>query len=262
MKKSIFNTANIFEKLKIVEPMLQALHAGVVFEVPELSARDTLVLDPRYHPAKERSMESKDRQARLLHDLASIELQALELAIRTLVDFPEAPKQFKAELEKIALSEASHLQLCLDGLSDLNAQWGAYPIHLALWGAVSHEDSLLDRILIVHRYLEGSGLDAGAALLRRLAGVSGSDKTQKIMQTIHDDEIDHVLFGSRWYQKICKAQLLDPDLDFAERIQKLRAILPRRNEKIEIETRYKAGFSISEVQTLSALRESFLRPQI
>ena len=45
--------------------------------------------------------------ARLLHDLANIELQAMELAVRSLYEFPEATTEFKKDLAEIALGEGA-----------------------------------------------------------------------------------------------------------------------------------------------------------
>ena len=122
-------------------------------------------------PAK-KGLSFKEGQARLLHDLASIELQAMELCLRSLYEYPDAPVAFREQLATIALGEGNHLQLCLNGIETLGFAWGDWPVHVALWHSTANSDSLLDRILIVHRYLEGSGLDAGDTLLRRLSGVA------------------------------------------------------------------------------------------
>lgn len=250
---------DVYEKIKAADSSLQkALNSFVRRDMPKVPGRDVQVLLPQHHPDK-KGLSSREGQARLLHDLASIELQAFELALRTMMEFPEAPRQFREELAALAKSEAEHLQLCLDGLEALGFKWGDWPVHLALWQAVSAKDSLLDRILIVHRYLEGSGLDAGNQLLRRLNGVSAGI-SEPVLKRINTEEIDHVLFGSRWYHNISKEQGLDAEKDFPERLGRLRSQLPKRIEKINDELRQKAGFSSFEIQCLKDLRESFLIP--
>lgn len=190
-------------------------------------------------------------QARLLHDLGNIELQAMELAVRTLCEFTDAPEAFRNELADIALSEGKHLGLCLDGLEAQGVVWGEWDVHLSLWNTVAPNDSLTDRILIVHRYLEGSGLDAGDSILRRLAGCADK-RTRKAVQTIVDEEIGHVAFGSYWYRKIAESLHLDPEKDFAERIQKIAKLAPRR-EKLAREKRLQAGFTDFELNVLEEL---------
>ncbi len=130
-------------------------------------------------------------------------------------------------------------------------------MHLGLWQSVSAQDSLLDRVVIVHRYLEGSGLDASDQLLRRLTGVKAPE-TWDAVSVIRHDEVKHVLFGSRWYKRLCAAEKLDPDEDFRARLLRLVHRIPRRLEPVAADLRASVGFSASEVETLMALRERWM----
>lgn len=217
---------------------------------PEAIGRDVRVVAPSELPPKP-GLSRPEGQARLLHDLASIELQAMELAVRTLSEFPEAPKDFRQELADLALSEGRHLGLCLEHLENLGFPWGSWDVHLSLWNLVSAEDSLVDRVLIVHRYLEGSGLDAGDSILRRLQGVA-SKAVRNAVGTIVNEEVDHVRFGSLWYRRICEAEHLDPDKEFARRIPRIARLAPRR-ERLSHQLRLKAGFNQFELTTLENL---------
>jgi uncharacterized ferritin-like protein (DUF455 family) len=190
-------------------------------------------------------------QARLLHDLANIELQAMELAVRTLHEFPEAPVDFRSELAEIALSESRHLGLCLKGIEARGSKWGDWQVHLALWNTVAESDSLLSRILIVHRYLEGSGLDAGESILRRLAGVADKG-TRDVVKIIVDEEVGHVLFGSQWYHRIATSEKVDVEKDFARRMAEISVVAPRR-ERIARDVRTRAGFTPFELDVLESL---------
>lgn len=252
-----FNESNVFQKLNVLRQNADfALRQLEKTLVPVIPARDAEVLEFKAHPPK-KGFSSKEGQARMLHDLASIELQAMELGLRTLAEFPEAPQAFKEELWKITLSESEHLEMCLTEIEGLGFKWGDWPINCGLWQSVSREDSLLDRILIVHRYLEGSGLDAGDTLIKRLAGVDAI-AVQKAVQIINREEVDHVLFGSRWYVELCKTENINPGTDFEIRMNRLRRILPKRVSPIVHDLRIKAGFSKEEIIYLEKLRESFM----
>ncbi len=229
------------------------------YQMPIVPARDALVLEFKAHPPK-KGFSSREGQARMLHDLASIELQAMELGLRTLLEFPEAEDLFKEELLAITLSESTHLEMCLNEIQNLGFSWGDWPINCGLWSAVSSEDSLLDRLLIVHRYLEGSGLDAGDTLLKRLAGVDAAP-VQKVLKIINDEEVDHVLFGSKWYLEFCKKIKLDPEKDFQKRMDRLRGSLPKRVGALNHELRKRAGFTEKEIFYLEKLRDSFLEKE-
>lgn len=253
-----FEISNVFEKIKVIRgDSNKILNNQVKVIMPALPARDAVVLDFKSHPDK-KGFSSKEGQARMLHDLASIELQAMELGLRSLLEYPELNQQFKEELLALTLSESEHLEMCLTEIQNLGFNWGDWPINCGLWSCVSHEDSILDRLLIVHRYLEGSGLDSGDTLLRRLAGVDAKP-VQQVVKIINQEEVGHVLFGSRWYEKFCLEQKLNPADDFVTRMDRFKSILPKRVSKINYELRTQAGFTKAEINYLENLRESFLK---
>lgn len=252
-----FNVSNVFEKISVLRQNADfVLNQKDKALVPTLPSRDASILEFKAHPLK-KGLSTKEGQARMLHDLASIELQAMELGLRTLAEFPEAPQEFKEELWKITLSESEHLEMCLTEIDVLGFKWGDWPVNCGLWATVSQEDSLIDRVLIVHRYLEGSGLDAGDTLLKRLGGVDAAG-VKKAVKIINTEEIGHVLFGTNWYINLCKAENLNPADDFILRMNKLRGVLPKRINPINADLRRQAGFTTEEIIYLTALRNSFL----
>lgn len=250
--------SDISRKLRVIETAChQVLSGKGGFDVPEVIGRDVEVREISELPAKS-GLGSGNGQARMLHDLASIELQAMEMSFRTLVDFPDAPKQFRDQLADIVLDEARHLRLCLDQIRNLGCEWGDWPVHTGLWRCLSNEDSLLDRLFIVHRFLEGSGLDAGDKILRRLKQV-GYKGTVHVVKVIAEEEVGHVQFGSRWYKEVCKIQKRDASLDFLSRSESLFRRLPRRLEPMNQELRKSAGFSAEELSILKSVQDRQLK---
>ena len=150
--------------------------------------------------------------------------------------------------------------MCLNEIQAMGFKWGDWPVNCGLWTAVSDHDSLIDRVIIVHRYLEGSGLDAGDTLLRRLAGVDAKG-VQKALKIINDEEVGHVMFGSNWYRKFCFEENLNPETDFISRMDKLRGVLPKRIGQVNHELRRRSGFTEKEIFYLERLRESFLEKE-
>lgn len=256
-----FHLKSIDDKLAQIQQAVDvALKKPAVFQIPLEASRDICVLPLKSHPPKV-GFSRVEGQARLLHDLANIELQAMELCLRTLVEFPHASLAFQEGLARLTVEEASHLELCLNRLNDLGYKWGDWPIHTALWDAVSVQDSLLDRIFIVHRYLEGSGLDAGEIFTKKLSGVLDS-RIESTVRKITEDEIEHVYFGSVWYNKICLENEVSPENDLVWRCRKLRKRLPKRVEKISHRLRLQSGFTPFEIETFEGLRNSFLAPLV
>ncbi len=256
-----FSTPDIWEKIKNIEKSCEEAMklTSPWLDIPEEPARDVTILHPKFHPPK-KGFSTIEGQARMLHDLASIELQAMELGMRSLVEYPDAPQGFREELMAVTINEAEHLTMCIEGIEALGYKWGDWPVHSALWRSVAAEDSLLDRILIVHRYLEGSGLDAGDTLIRRLEGTAGKNTIQHIVKQINREEIGHVNFGSEWYREICRLQKIDPGVDFPQRMDSLRQRLPKRVEPLNHDLRRKAGFTEEEIIYHENLRLDFLKP--
>lgn len=250
---NVLKTASARQKIKEIEASCHLAISGKLSAVPEVPARDLRVVDFKELPPK-KGLGYVEGRARLLHDLASIELQAMELGLRTLIEYPEAGLEYREQLLHVTVDEGRHFELCLNALEELGFEWGDWPVHLSLWNTVQTGESLMDRILIVHRYLEGSGLDAGAKILSRLAGLPQKDASWYTMERIHREEIGHVDFGSRWYQDLCREQKIDADFDFRERMTRLRKTLPYRTEKLDRESRLKAGFTESELMVLDELQ--------
>lgn len=251
---SILQMSSVKDKLKTLDETLELCLRGQKFEIPESPSRDVEIRLNCLMP-KKAGLSSVEGRARLMHDLASIELQAMELGVRTLIEFPEAPQQFREELAEITRGEARHLQLCLKSLDEMQLPWGSFPTNCSLWDATHKNDSFLDRILIVHRYLEGSGLDAGEGILRKFNGLD-APLTRSVVNTILTEEVGHVYFGSKWYRQICAQEKIDSDHDFPWRMTKLERQIPKRIEKIARELRLQAGFTESEIEFLEKLRDS------
>jgi uncharacterized ferritin-like protein (DUF455 family) len=222
-------------------------------QVPSEPAREIRVVRNTELPPKP-GLSLREGQGRLLHDLANIELQAMELGVRTLAEFPRAPRVFREELAAITRAEGEHLKLCLEALEALGFQWGDWPIHVGLWAGVSAADDLIGRILIVHRHMEGSGLDAGDSMLRRLSGVD-SRVSRGAVRRIVDEEVGHVEFGSRWFREVCRLEGRDADEEFRARMPAIGAKSPR-TDRLAHDLRRAAGFTNAEIAFLEGLRNT------
>lgn len=247
-KTQALTETDAWRKLNCLDETIEKCLTGQIIEAPLNPGRNVQILPMHMLPSK-KGLSYVEGQARLLHDLASIEMQAMELNLRTLIEYPEASSDFRQQLAEVTREEGQHLGLCLEALQNLGFTWGSFPTHLALWQCVERGESLLDRILIVHRYLEGSGLDAGESILNRLRSVDAAS-TKEVVKTIAQEEIGHVKFGTDWYLSECEKQKINPQNDFRVRLNTLIERLPRRAEKINKELRLKAGFSDCEIRDL------------
>jgi uncharacterized ferritin-like protein (DUF455 family) len=243
------------EKVRGLEYWVPHILEGAASEltIPPLPGRNVEVVPIRDLPSRP-GLSYVEGQARLLHDLANIELQAMELAFRTMVEFREKDQLFLQELAQITLDEGRHFRMCIQGLVEIGFPWGSWPVHLSLWNSVRAEDSILDRILMVHRYQEGGGLDAGERILQKISGVQ-APLLRAILEPIFKEELGHVQFGSRWYRHFCRLENLDVETDFRERLHRLIARIPVRKERLSRNLRIQAGFSEDELEVLEAIQQ-------
>ncbi len=246
----VLGISQISEKIKAAPQDLQKALRGELILPPQLG-RDVVCVRPQDLPPRQ-GLSKKEGQARLLHDLAHIELQAMELGLRTLIEYPEAPARFRSELVELTLAECGHLKLCLEELEALGFRWGIWPVHLTLWQSVRSGESFLDRLFIVHRYLEGAGLDAGSALLKKLNGVCNPG-LKRVVQTIVNEEIGHVEFGNRWYHDLVKEATEESQArEVTNRYEKLKTQLPPKTVEWNLALRLESGFKQEELKALEA----------
>jgi uncharacterized ferritin-like protein (DUF455 family) len=172
------------------------------------------LLSPSKMP-KRRKAGTAENKIALLHAIAHIELNAVDLAWDIIGRFsyyaeenqPEGfslTKDFYTDWCKVALDEAKHFMLLSSRLNELGANYGDLPAHDGLWEAAEKTaDVFAARLAIVPMVLEARGLDVTPNMIKAM--LKQNDQiTASILQTIHDEEIDHVSAGTRWFKYWCE----------------------------------------------------------
>jgi len=198
----------------------------------------------------QRSMASVEGRAALIHALAHIELNAVDLALDIVWRFPGLPEAFYREWVGVAREEALHFTLLRDHLRGLGFDYGSFPAHNALWEmAQKTRGDVLARVALVPRTLETRGLDASPPIKAKLVG-AGDLRAGQILDIILRDEIGHVALGNRWYRWLCAQRGLDPLASYAELARRFDA--PRPRGPFNLEARRAAGFDEDELRALLA----------
>ena len=198
---------------------------------------------------KKLSLRTTAGRAGLLHALAHIEFNAIDLALDIVWRFPGMPEQFYRDWVRIAQEEALHFNLLRDHLVRLGFDYGDFDAHNTLWEmAEKTKDDVLARVALVPRTLEARGLDASPAVRNKLISV-GDRQAGEILATILQDEIGHVAAGNHWYRWICSQRHLDPIRTYAELTQKYDA--PKLLPPFNLEARRLAGFEEDELRQLA-----------
>ncbi len=199
-----------------------------------------------------RGMRSTEGRATLLHALAHIEFNAINLALDIVWRFAGLPEAFYREWVQVAREEAFHFQLLQARLQSLGYCYGDFPAHNGLWEmAEKTKDDVLARLALVPRTLEARGLDVTPAIRTKLAQ-AGDTESAAVLDIILRDEIGHVQVGNRWYKFLCAQRGLDPLVTDAELAQRYSA--PAQRGPFNLDARRTAGFDEAELTALQAGR--------
>jgi len=159
------------------------------------------------------------RRAALLHAVAHIEFNAINLALDAVWRFAGLPREYYLEWMQVASEEERT------------------------------RDDPLARMALVPRTLEARGLDVTPAMRAKFAR-AGDERAARILDVILRDEIGHVAVGNRWYRWLCARDGLDPVAAYPELAARHRA--PRPKPPFNMQARRAAGFDAAELETLEA----------
>jgi uncharacterized ferritin-like protein (DUF455 family) len=183
---------------------------------------DRPVLRPPKEMPKRRNFGSPAGRMALVHALAHIELNAIDLAWDIIARFAseDLPRAFFDDWVVVAAEEAAHFALLADRLAELGARYGDLPAHDGLWeAAAATADDLLARLAIVPLVLEARGLDVTPEMIARLERV-GDMPSAAVLHRIYRDEIGHVAIGLRWFDRLCRVRGLVPEQVFHDRVRR------------------------------------------
>lgn len=195
-----------------------------------------------------RGLGSPEGRAALIHALAHIELNAIDLAWDAVYRFRDLPDAYYDDWVQVALEEAHHFSLLNGRLAELGYAYGDFDAHNGLWEmACETARDVLLRMALVPRFLEARGLDVTPGMIARLRRV-GDGATVTILEVILRDEIGHVAVGSRWFRHVCAQRGLQSESTFRNLLAgHLRG---RIKAPIDEAARTAAGFSLEELRAL------------
>jgi uncharacterized ferritin-like protein (DUF455 family) len=195
-----------------------------------------------------RSLGNPQGRAALLHAVAHIEFNAMNLAWDAIYRFRGMPPAYYRDWIRVAEEEAVHFRLLSAHLGSLDYRYGDFPAHNGLWEMAQETAyDVMARMALVPRVLEARGLDVTPAMIARLRSAGDLDAAA-ILERILADEVGHVAAGSRWFRYCCERRRLEPGATFWSLLrQHLRGTI---KGPINREARRRAGFSDDELTLL------------
>ncbi len=240
----ILTTANARSKAECARAHCAALDGnGADFgnaTPPDRPARPATpcLVPPRDMPKRTKA-GLKGRQA-LIHALAHIELNAIDLAADIIIRFGrDLPRAFTLDWLSVVDDEARHFLMLADRLEEMGLHYGALDAHDGLWqSAEKTGHDLLSRLAVVPLVHEARGLDVTPATVERLRA-HGDEASARCLDIIYTDEINHVAIGRRWFEELCHTKGLDPASHFRLVVAQARAGAPK--PPFNDQARQKAG---------------------
>ena len=203
---------------------------------------------------KRRRLGSPAGRAALLHAVAHIELNAIDLAADMIARFGHHPDITEADRTafigdwiSVCSDEARHFGLLQTRLTQLDMSYGDLPAHNGLWeAAVKTKDNFAARLAIAPMVLEARGLDVTPGMIKKLTQ-AGDLESADILKIIYNEEIGHVAIGARWFQRLAQNRSKDPESFFHSLVRNYFA------------GRLKPPFNV-QARTLAGLKEGYYLP--
>ncbi len=227
-------------------PSESCAHCPVVdIPVPGRPARPRLV---RPGAVASRGLGTPAGRIALIHAVAHIEFNAINLACDAVYRFRGMPAEYYADWVRVAADEARHFQMLQSRLAELGASYGDLDAHDGLWQmAVATAHDPLARMALVPRVLEARGLDVTPGMIERLRS-AGDPATVACLAIILEEEVAHVAAGTRWFRYLCAQRAVDPEATFFALADALAPGAIRG--PFNLSKRQAAGFSAGELEAL------------
>jgi uncharacterized ferritin-like protein (DUF455 family) len=138
-----------------------------------------------------------------LHRHLNTEVQSLEIAAQSLVDFPAAPWGLRLQHARQCWDESRHARLVERELVAKGGFAGEFPIINYDWGVACAVKTLAGRLAVQNRTVEAGEMDL-LLQLRDSWESSAEPETAALMDGILADEIQHVRFANQWIKSEAK----------------------------------------------------------
>ncbi|MBD3775958.1 MAG: ferritin-like domain-containing protein, partial [Thiotrichales bacterium] len=144
-----------------------------------------------------RGLGTPEGHASLMHSIAHIEFNAVNLALDAIYRFQNMPYEYYRDWLGVAGEESYHFQMVREHLNHLGYEYGDMPAHNGLWLTTYETDhDPLVRMALVPRTLEARGLDVTPPMIQKLRAI-GDKRGVEILKILLRDEIGHVEVGTR-----------------------------------------------------------------
>ena len=202
------------------------------------------------HPQQvpKRSPHTAEGHCALIHSIAHIEFNAINLALDAIWRFAGMPDAYYRDWLRVAHEEARHFML------GQGYDYGDFVAHDGLWTMCANtRHDVTARMALVPRTLEARGLDATPIIQAKLrkVGTPRALEAAGLLDIILREEEGHVAIGNHWFHWLCQRDGINA-ADFYARAASQHGA-PRLKPPFNLEARRRAGFSQAEIDALPML---------
>jgi len=147
-----------------------------------------------------RNLENDHERGKMIHFLANHELLATELMALVLLKFPDAPKEFRMGVYETLKEEQAHTLMYMRRMKECGIHFGELPVNDYFWRMVAPMPEPIDFVTRLSLTFEQANLDFSrhyGKLFREI----GDTGTARVLETIYQDEIEHVGHGLKWFRQ-------------------------------------------------------------
>lgn len=169
-----------------------------------------------------RGVGSQRGVAALMHSVAHIEFNAINLALDMLLRYSrdsvfassEICAEFVDDWVSVAIDEARHFEMINNFLTNYGYSYGTFPAHNGLWDAAEQtSDDIAARLALAPMVLEARGLDVTPHIIEKLRK-NDEPEAVSILEVILKEEVQHVYFGTKWFNFVAQKRGKSPETYF------------------------------------------------
>lgn len=221
-------------------------------KLPSRPARPAgCIHDPSIARLPSRSLEESMKPEGLIaffkHMYMEVEIAAIEVCSRNVIDHRSMPLAFKVDMTRQIWDEARHAELAVALVKHYGEDMDTDHMRYSgmVWDRHALGVDLAERLAIEQCIQEGSSCDRAAAMTPMLRKF-GHPEAADAFDWINSDEVQHAAIGNRWLMWLCdnSRERYEAVLDATN--EKIRFPLPRPNPQM----RAHAGFPSWYVERL------------
>ncbi len=150
---------------------------------------------------KLRRLASPRNRAHVLATFLHHELQAAELMAWAILAFPDAPRELREGLVRVAMDEVRHMAMYEAHLRALGYAVGDFPVRDWFWERVPACADVVAFLAVMGLGFEAGNLEHAPRFAARFRD-AGDEEGARVQEQVAREEVPHVRFAARWFREL------------------------------------------------------------